>query len=526
MKPFCNTIGVLAISILILTLRTAPAHAGNMLSYDLDSLVYLANDVVGADLVPGQCTRDTMGVRLTRVYRGHLAVGLRVTVIGTNVYSIPWPKAERGGKVTPGAVAGVTGRDGHCFLFLTKTDPLGQRPPLEPNSYFAVPSGIRMVVDGLALGFFPGDTHDYYELEDPAWHVTPGPPGLRRFRADLATSIRYVDRVEPLLLRKATGGDRRRLLAILKQRQVQGEKRAGWLRDAIAEAAWDQITALHNLPALGDALAILRSKAHPALPGLDMRALSATADRDYLIQVAGARSQPLVRRLGCANALLYAYDWHNAEKNKDFVPGVVSLCSQVQVYDTPEVLSAVLDCLDGFERAGVGAISGSEANPSIRTAIPTFERIYAATSSELVKFRIEKLVLDADAFDTYTNLASPCGPVVSIIEPGDAPAGQGRIAVKVYVYWGLLNPPDVYSGPNRLVGSMVFLHTATNQRHAAPWYLGLGENMGGWIGGNEEQVTMKVDLPPHLPHGHYRVFLEFSRDGKVISVGHYMETDL
>ena len=554
MKLFNHILGVVAISVLLFTLRAEPAHA-DLASYDLDSLVYMGGDIVNADPVPVRDTRssEVTGVRVTRVLRGRLKVGQRIRVVALDYYLLPkrpvghklWASWDPQRSIGPGD---------HLMLFLRKleppmpnrfADPNSWDPdPLlmgfyerelfagpgasGPNTYWIAPSGVRVVEHGLVPGFFQyRRPPEAYELEGPDEAKDEGLPlpDVRRFHSDLVASIRTVNGIEPLLRGKASAADLPRLLAILKQRQLQAEKRRTFLWDAIAEAAWNQIASLHSFDALADALTVVLAKHHSALSYLNFRAFSRPAGRDYLIQVVGDRAQPLDRRVACANALAYARNWYPYGTDGHYLSRMVGLCDQDQIRDEPSVLCAVLDSLKDMTPVGDNFPHASD-NPEIRAAIPALQAIYATTSSEPVKFRIEALVLAAAGSQEYQRLSSPCGPVLSLIEPTGAPVAGGRLACTVCIHWEDGNPSYASFKARRLSGSIVVLNTGSERRSTLPWAKAAGGNENGWWDVTEHDIAASIRVPTGLPHGLYRIFLELSRDGKVVSVGHFMETDL
>lgn len=78
----------------------------------------------------------------------------------------------------------------------------------------------------------------------------------------------------------------------------------------------------------------------------------------------------------------------------------------------------------------------------------------------------------------------------------------------------------VWAGTN-LTTEVVFRNVKTGQRWSAP------SNLDVKLSGHTQAGGIKdVTLPKDLPKGRYRVFYEFSQDGKLVCPSHFFETDL
>lgn len=494
-----------------------PGRAMDMYSYDLDSLVYLSSDVIDADIVSvaSKGGLDLTDVKVTRVYQGHFTIGQTVQVTALDFFWVGErnddPKDLFGKGRRLFGKGRRLGAGDHVTLFLAKARPVFlYNIPKDADIYWPAPSGVKLIDQGRVKGFEQYNNPGPYETEwadEKALKTLPNP---EQFRRELAESIREAARLKPLLQGKAVQTDEPKLLAVLRKRVRTGHHFWFRERDAISEAACTQIVSLRDFEAVADALAIDVADDESLV-----RAVTNAAGRNFLIKVVQSPVQPLARRLGCARALYGAYDRAGIKKDGDYVSRLVTLACRVR--DSSAVQSGVLSSLDGIARLNVSSKNGQNypAKPKIKAGLPLLREAYAAAHSEPVRFAFEKLILDGAGLEAYRSLNSSCGPVVSLLQPSDLPPVNDQLTYSSTIRYAAAKRDD-------LAVSLVLVNVTTGDRRILP----RGQEVDGWEGGEEEQMTMQAPLPPSLSHGRYRAFLEFNQAGKPVSAGHFFEAEL
>src|SRR5206468_1357208 len=142
---------------------------------------------------------------------------------------------------------------------------------------------------------------------------------------------------------------------------------------------------------------------------------------------------------------------------------------------------------------------------------------YQEKVSEPVRYAIEVTTVNGDA-DAYSRLRSPCGPIISLLNSPAHPEMYGRPKepnlLFEYSYRTLSSDREAQFKP-----SVVLVHQQTGQRYVLPSEV----VCRGFASGGGSGVVL---LQNGVRAGRYRVFLDFTEHGKVISTGHYFETDL
>ncbi len=504
--------------ILIPALLTAiaPVRAMDLYSYDLDSLVYLSSDVIDADPISLQTGNgpNITNVRATRVYMGHFHVRETVKVKAMDFFQVPDRHIGAGYYINRGR---NIGKGDHLTLFLAKAHSVFLYDiPKNADIYWPAPSGVKMLDQDRIKSFYQYENPGPYELEWTEPDRLKALPTPEQFRQQMAASISRVESLRPLLTKKAIPADKSDLLNILRQRKPTGPRNGRWERDAISEAACDQIVSLHDLDAVADALAITEYRNLT-------RALETPQGRDFLIKVVGDPAQPLARRLGCANAMYAAFNWWEAKTNEDYVSRLVDLCWDVRA--APGLTTAILDQLDTLAQLNV---SGANTPPHPAEAqmvagLPTLLKLYGAADSPMVRFSVEKIVLKAAGYDTYQTLKSPCGPVLSLVQPpdlplSDLPPGAGKLTYQMSIRWG----DSTWRDAADLTQALLLINVKSGARYSLP----LGREIYGSDSMEDRSMTRQTDIPASLPHGRYRILLEFARPKQPVSTGYGYETEL
>ena len=274
--------GIMAVAaacVLMLTVRSRQASAMDLPSYNLDSLAFMAHDIVSGRVT--SVRGGALEVKLQAVYAGGLRPGSDISVDVPNFFDI----RHNDGKIS------APGPGDRFFFFLVTGRPqIFFHPP--PGSYVPVPSGLKLVMDRKVYGF--------YQLSNPgAYLAGPKMPfgnqrsqALKRFEASLQRSIK---RVQPAKAFFATPPNRTqipRLLAVLKRRSALDQGKMGF-EDAIADAAAGRLALFRDRPgAILPAITYASNigfHASLALPS----ALATPAGRDLWLTWLGDRRTPM-----------------------------------------------------------------------------------------------------------------------------------------------------------------------------------------------------------------------------------------
>ena len=265
--------------VLLLAISSHRAVAMDLPSYNLDSLAFLAHDIVSGRVT--SVHGGALEVKLQTVYAGGLRAGSDISVDVPDFFEI-WRSDGKSSAPGPGD---------RFFFFLVKGRP--QRffhPP--PGSYVPVPSGLKLVVDRRVYGF--------YQLMNPGGYLA-GPNGpfgnkrsqaLKRFVASLQRSIKRVQTTKAFFKTPPNRTQIPRLLSMLKRRAALDKGEMG-PEDAIADAAAERLSLFRDCPsAILSAITYASNIGFQASVSLPS-ALATPAGRDLWLTWIGDRRTPM-----------------------------------------------------------------------------------------------------------------------------------------------------------------------------------------------------------------------------------------
>lgn len=481
-------------SVLLLAARTSPAPAAMMYTYEIDSLVHLSSDIVEADLTRRYKTHDSelIEVKLTRVHKGGLKPGATVTVAGTTFYGKPL-RDQFG--VEPLAAGD------RLVFFLTRFRPGGRDAlPADPVIYAPVPSGMKLVDNDRVFGFAQQNNPGPYVAgpENPGLGLDA--PPVARFRDRLGDSLREVPVLARLVEAEPDRLDVSKLLELLRVRA-----RPHWHgRDHFRERACGRLAELREPEWL--------SRALPLAPGYHERTIleygfGSPKGRAYLLALVRDEREPIVSRLTHAAAL------HSAGADD---PGhVVRLARAARATERHEALCVSL--IDGVRSVArwYGAPGHDAATAEYRAALAELRDLYLGQPAEGIQFAIERATAVEHA--AYERLGAPCGPFVSILRPvprEQNPRPTPRSLALLYEYHATPAAKGMEARPE-----VVLVNVRTQRRHVFPTPIRLKGGMGG-------SGTFGIALPDDVPAGRYRVFLQITDGGRVVSTGHWFVADV
>ncbi len=220
--------------VLLWAISSHRAVAMDLPSYNLDSLAFMAHDIVS-----GRVTAvhgGALEVKLQAVYAGGLRAGADISVDVPDFFEI-WHSDGKSSAPGPGD---------RFFFFLVKGRPQFLfHPP--PGSYVPVPSGLKLAVDRRVYGF--------YQLSNPGPYLAgPNAPfgkkrsqARKRFVASLQQSIKRVQTTKAFFKTPPNRTQIPRLLSLLKRRSALDKEKMG-PDDAIADATVERLSLFRDCP--------------------------------------------------------------------------------------------------------------------------------------------------------------------------------------------------------------------------------------------------------------------------------------
>lgn len=208
----------------------------DMPAYDLDSLVWMASDIVEGTVV--KTDTDTDEVDITAVSAGNLKKGDRITVAATDFFYADGKPLQVGA---------------NFFSFLVDArEQFAFHPP--KGAKMPVPSGLKMISDGKVRGFLQYSNPGGYQLI-PLSDTSKGSlPTVEQYRQAIQSSIKKVAAIRDHLRGEPTLDQIPYLLSLLKERPTLPDE--GGEDDAIATEACARLGKTNSPEAIYEALSI------------------------------------------------------------------------------------------------------------------------------------------------------------------------------------------------------------------------------------------------------------------------------
>ena len=343
---------------------------------------------------------------------------------------------------------------------------------------------------------------------------------IKEFNAALRDSMTRVKQIK----RKFDGNPSPQwLLDLLRQRAALDLPQRIFARDHILEIACGRLAILRDTDALMQAAELTNDwYARDALA----RGLGTPDGREALLSVIADTGQSTERRTLFAMLLRrvgVVYSEINADRgtpkgepkagNAAYMTRIAQLALDSAKRE-PLSLALIEAVRSGAEQCGF--TENRDLHSDCLDALELLKSLHSTTRSEEIKFAIE-IATRTYSKEAYEKLESPCGPVISIVRPPSPtqglPPGERGLLVG---YQANIWPGDEAEYETEAV----FEHVASGSQFTSPCpHMGPLRN-GGCGGG------MAIPLPKGLEEGACRVRLQFRRDGKVVSTGHYLEAEL
>ncbi len=520
--PLCAALLVLA----ALAVAAHPASAANLYTYDLDSLCHLASDIVEAKVVksPADERIRSIDFRVTRVHKGDLRADEVVHVFYASFYC----KSKENGLFDEQPLA--TGDSVFLFLRRTSTRETEDYPPDVRSEVFykAVGGGMRLLQNDRIFAFYqynnPGSYLTEYLKDGDASKL----PTVEGFREMLAKSVQHTEELNRFV--EADQPDVSQLLKIMDDRKLEGWNFSRI--DYFSARICDRLADAHDFGALDAAFAISKHSMdwHVIASGFHT-----PAGREYIFGKVADDNLSMETRLRYARALRNA--------NSVYVPDAYK--RDVGLWDnglrsTNTALSKTNDDRDPHFLLRVAKLARSLArheelccqlvngfdigiqhpprplSPEDAEAFAELKAFYDERPSEEIQFAIERVALRDPA--TYESLHSPCGPVASIVRPNTRPGYAKGDAEHVMIDYEYRRTPATISAKPVLILASVDSQTEYVLDPPDSWKIATPHE--GGRGGS------LVTLPADLPHGEYRLYLQFKDGDETISTGHACTLEL
>lgn len=267
-------------------------HGMNLYTYDLDSLVDMSPQIVEGQLGGEHRTNNVTAwrFRISAVHKGSLKAGQSIDVTALDFYRVSSNSFWGNEKLKKGD---------RLFLFFDRAKKTFLYDiPVDAEIYWPAPSGVRLIIGEKALGFSQYNNPGPYLAILQGAATNTAIPTVAKLREQIRESIPRTEKLRPLLEREATPRDIPALLQILRERSKTANRLGFFGRDQFTEKVCNHLVALHDIPALTNALEI-NDKLSWALAG----GFDSVAGRQFLWSRIADEEHRLETRINWANFL-------------------------------------------------------------------------------------------------------------------------------------------------------------------------------------------------------------------------------
>jgi hypothetical protein len=521
MRP--SRIPVLALILQLLT-SALPAHAMNMPSYDLTSLVFFSTDIVIANLA--ETPDHKLVATVTETLYGAILPGDKLdTLTG---FLKPFFNPMKDGM----RVVLFLDRRPQKYDFLYSD--LAKSP-------FAIPPSGVLLIDPYE------HVHHYTQMDNPGPYTAEGYysfrgnsseptreddlkfPSLDKTRQDIAAAIRAVDPIRALLARIPTPADIPVLLKLADQTSPSTDNCSVRTASAIAQRVANRVLVL------GDPEVILKTHALSGgnqnyLAGLSfIHAVDNSGEWDngpqkpdfiaarmkFLVTTLADRKRPTPLRVSAAQLLLdistYTHPYSGfAVPLPIDGPAIAPFATQIRT-------SAQSILADESEPPKLRALAIKFLPLDDPEVLAAIRRTYAITRSSEILYAIESAFLAvSDAL--YSTLKSPTGVATSIIRTapisGCTPITPGNIIFQAEWYEPKEFPQrqTVTIGPHTPV--LINLKSGDRTR------IKKARELDGWWTAVNGLTNFELSPPTDLPPGTYALEIQYVQGADILSAGH------
>jgi hypothetical protein len=254
-------------------------------TYDLDSLVYMSEEIVEGTIVRQYRTmgQDLVDVKVAMVHKGDVRRGQALAVLDTWLYRKTQKTDRSPAPLAPG--------DRLVFFLKRELGSTSGRPiPVDAVMYIASPGGLKLVDGQRVFDFWQWRNPGFYDADMRAASRERDSVPIERFHEQLRQSFRHVDQFVPILEAKGADVDIPRLLKLLADRpkfEFPG-------RDHIGELACIRLAQMHDPIVLSRALPLANDYYSSHILA---RGFGTPKGRDYLLAKVADADEPMEARI-------------------------------------------------------------------------------------------------------------------------------------------------------------------------------------------------------------------------------------
>jgi len=507
---------------------------------DFDYLAYTSTAIVEGTIVGagevGKGKAPGLNVEVTKVYRGEVKVGDVLPVAYLDAYRKQSGEPLDFGEhfilfLTWGAIPPVS--DSAIVMQMLRRSTAKPKPEEEDSNdcYSALSGGVRLVQGDKVIDFESrGDELKAY-LGQKTMILNSGERTLEEFRAKLAKSLKLLEEIAPHLSAKDTAAEVPWMIQFLVKRS---KERRFLGVDPAAAAVVERLAATVHDPAGMDGIVEIdyMTWAQPLYA-----VFVSPQGRDYLFGKLTDSGVPperkvlyakcLARAIGPAAPRAAATTSGSGSGTTSTTADIVSVPQHFALLERLVRLAVENQknesfCVELMRCAVAGAVR-YPVKPGVlpqetRALLAPLHKIYEATSSENMKYEMEVMLAWNSRAD-YEQFGSKGGPIISRARL--LPPSTGAPAVKdgkfhFYCDWTTVDH-------DRVDECRMILENVQTQRSHTILIKGHEKDLKGNRGMTFDHT---VDLPKDFQNGKHRIHFEFVKDGKIISVGHVLETEL
>lgn len=481
---------------------------------DIDSQVYSSTDIVEGKLINSikNIDQDRSEIEVIAVHTGNLTVGQTIIVEWLSQYR------KYNEKMVINTVPFEQGDTLVLFLVKNNISQYGNNRD-KVDTYRAINFGIRLIQQDMVYQFMPAFLGARYLAQNSTSTVNDLPPTtLDVFHNQLRASIGYVNGWKARINEPSIAQDISWLVQFLRERK---QTQIPIDNDAIAHTICEQLANLHNYAVLYEILSLNLSRQEQSII---IRGFATPEGRDYLLAKIDDDKETLERRIMLADGVKDIGDVYHAsatniteqsyvskggakDGNANYLTRIADLALKNEKQES--LCITLVRSLAALLKHSM-MMGRKPLHSDTNDAMLVLNKLYTATKSELVRYHIE-IAASNDSRATYDQLNSPSGAIISLVTPAKT-TQQTDEPIHRFNY--TITPLDT------VVESalIVFSNQDTNavfqfpvrSSNTSPTITGI------WV----------INSDTNIPRGKYRVYLQFAREGKVVSTGHYCEVEL
>lgn len=497
---------ILFFAALVLAPQALPAQT--IWTYDLDSELYMAPEVVQASIVGSHKEKDldVDDIQITRVYQGQLTEK-QVMVAALDYFRVA---ADDDGMNHRKLRIGE-----HVILFLDRArEGFAFSVPKDAVIYMPIPGGVRLISADKIYGFTQWDNPGPYVTDPKPGKIAP--PTLDAYRLEIAAHQKVVDAFRTNFAARMTHPDQ--LLEHLTEHLKTAPANRHGERDHLAEVLTAELAKTKDPELLEKTLTL---GYHAYSDNFDIiQGFAAPKGREYILKAIGDEHAPLERRLRLAQLLPRMWPWYGQDiegkapaGNGNYLLRIATLALNNAAQEN--LCSALVASLTHMAQVMVQT-KDEELWKDWRQAEEKLATLAARGVSEGIAYELEIALATTDVA-AYRKLNPKCGSVITRVVDIPDQTTQYRKNKRTHVLsctyitsieWGAAKPDH---------WEIVARNLNTNDEFVTP--------VAPELDRGNMNTTGPVTPPATAAPGKYRLWLRGKLDGKTISEGHFADVD-